>query len=314
MPLVLRDADVRQLVDAGDALEALDFAFREWAGGRAQNQPRRRVAAGVTLAIMSAALPARNLVGYKAYTAGKSGAQFWVHLFDGTDGRPLAVIEADWLGALRTGAVSGLATRALSRPGASTLALFGAGHQAMTQALAVAAVRPITEIRLVNRTPARRARFAADLRRRLPEVRISEATGAREAIDGADVITTITSAARPIVSGDWLVAGQHLNAAGSNVPTRRELDARAVSRADLVVADDLEAARLEAGDLLLAEGEGALDWGRVHSLREALTGSVARRQPGDVTLFKSVGLALEDVALGAVVLDRATERGIGQHL
>jgi alanine dehydrogenase len=314
MALLLREADVRGLVDMRDALDALDFAFAEWAGGRAQNQPRRRVTSGsTTLAIMSAALPARNLVGYKAYTAGKSGASFWVHLFDASDGHPLAIIEADWLGALRTGAVSGLATRALARPKASILAIVGAGHQALTQALAVAAVRPLTEIRLVNRNPERRAQFKTELSRQLPNLRVTEAESTRDGLHGADVITTITSAGTPLFPGSWIEAGQHVNAAGSNVPTRRELDARAVGRADLVVADDVEAARLEAGDLLMAEQEGTLGWGRVHSLREVIAGSVPRSQPDDVTLFKSVGLALEDVALAAVVMDRARNRGVGEN-
>jgi alanine dehydrogenase len=315
MALLLRDADVRGLVDMGDALGALDFAFAEWAAGRAQNQARRRATGGgITLAIMSAALPARNLVGYKAYTAGKSGATFWVHLFDALDGHLLAVIEADWLGALRTGAVSGLATRALARPKASILAIVGAGHQALTQALAVAAVRPLTEIRLVNRNPEHRARFQTELSGQLPQLRVVEADSTRDGLHGADVITTITSTGTPLFPGSWIEAGQHVNAAGSNYPTRRELDARAVGRADLVVVDDIEAARLEAGDLLMAEQEGALGWGAVHSLREVMTGSVGRRQPDDVTLFKSVGLALEDVALGSVILDRARDRGVGENV
>jgi alanine dehydrogenase len=314
MALLLREADVRGLVDMRDALDALGFAFAEWAAGRAQNQPRRRVTSGsTTLAIMSAALPARNLVGYKAYTAGKSGASFWVHLFDASDGHPLAIIEADWLGALRTGAVSGLATRALARPKASILAIVGAGHQALTQALAVAAVRPLTEIRLVNRNPERRAQFKTELSRQLPNLRVTEAESTRDGLHGADVITTITSAGTPLFPGSWIEAGQHVNAAGSNVPTRRELDARAVGRADLVVADDVEAARLEAGDLLMAEQEGTLGWGRVHSLKEVIAGSVPRSQPDEVTLFKSVGLALEDVALAAVVMDRARNRGVGEN-
>jgi len=312
MALLLREADVRALVDINDGLKALDSAFRESAAGQARNQPRRRVGdTGTTLAIMSAALPSRNLVGYKAYTAGRGGARFWVHLFDAGDGRLLAVIEADWLGALRTGAVSGLATGALARPDASTLTLFGAGHQALPQALAVAAVRPLSEIRLVNRDPLRRASLAGELRRSLPAVKVVEASSAQEAVAGADIITTITSARTPLFSGSWIEAGQHLNAAGSNMPGRRELDSRAIGRADLLVVDDLEAARLEAGDLLLAEQEGALAWSSVHPLADLIAGPLRRSLASDVTLFKSVGLALEDVALGAVVLERAKDRGLG---
>jgi ornithine cyclodeaminase/alanine dehydrogenase-like protein (mu-crystallin family) len=127
-------------------------------------------------------------------------------------------------------------------------------------------------------------------------------------------LTTITSAAQPIFPGEWLQAGQHLNVAGSNMPDRREVDGRTIARADLVVADDIDAARLEAGDLILAEREGLLSWGRVHSLRDVIAGTTGPRQPADVTLFKSVGLAIEDVAAGATVLELAEARGVGLRL
>lgn len=315
MALLLREADVHSLVDIDDAMQAVEAAFRELASGRARNQPRRRVAGTAsTLAIMSAALPSRNLVGYKAYTAGRSGARFWVHLFDSGNGQPLAVIEADWLGALRTGAVSGLATRLMARADASVLTLFGAGRQALPQALAVGAVRALKEVRIVNRDRERGARLAAELQRSHPGVRVLDGLSAREALTGADIITTITSAGVPLFDGALLAPGQHLNAAGSNIPGRRELDSRAVGRADLVVVDDIGAARLEAGDLLLAEQEEALSWESVHSLADVVKGSVRRTTPSEISLFKSVGLALEDVALGAVILDRARDRGVGADI
>jgi ornithine cyclodeaminase/alanine dehydrogenase-like protein (mu-crystallin family) len=296
-------------------LVALEAAFREWAAGRAANQPRRRVAGGAVLATMSAALPSKGLMGFKAYTHSKAGARFWVCLFDAADGRPRAVIEADWLGRLRTGAVSGLATKYLARPEASVMTVIGAGSQALTQVLAVAAVRRLGAVRVASRDPAHRDAFVEDLRGVLPRtIAIEPAGSIREAVDGADILTTITTAGHPIFPGEWLQAGQHLNVCGSNYPDRREIDGRVVARADLVVADDVEAARLEGGDLLLAEREGQLNWGRVHSLRDVLAGSAGGRQPSDVTLFKSVGLAIEDVAAGAAVLELAQARGAGQQL
>ncbi len=133
-------------------------------------------------------------------------------------------------------------------------------------------------------------------------------------MEAADIITTITSAGSPLFPGAWLRPGQHLNVAGSNWPQRREVDGETVSRAGLVVADDASAARVEAGDLLLAEADGMLDWARVHSLREVIAGTAKRSDPQEITLFKSVGLALEDIALGATVLERARSRGIGEHV
>jgi alanine dehydrogenase len=325
MPLLLREADVRALLTMKDTLAALESAFREWAAGRASNQPRRRVAAGATLAIMSAALPSVGLMGFKAYTVSSAGAAFWVALFDLADGRPRALIEAEWLGAMRTGAASGLATRFLARPDASSLALIGTGGQALTQALAVAAVRPLREVRVFSRNPDHRARFVDRLRqsfaaspRRATQtaepVRVVDASSVERAIDGAGIVTTITSAGEPVLSGRWLEAGQHLNVCGSNFPQRREIDAEAVARADRLVADDVEAAQVEAGDLLLAERDGRLDWGRVESLRDIVAGAGPERVAGEITLFKSVGLAIEDVATGAAVLELAERNGVGQLL
>jgi alanine dehydrogenase len=254
-------------------------------------------------------------MGFKTYTHSKAGARFWVYLFDAADGRPRAVIEADWLGRMRTGAVSGLATKYLARPEASVMTVIGAGTQALTQVLAVAAVRRLEEVRVASRDPAHRDAFVEDLRGVLPQTIAIEPAGTmHEAVSGADILTTITTAGHPIFPGEWLRAGQHLNVCGSNYPDRREIDGRVVARADLVVADDVEAARLEAGDLLLAEREGQLSWGRVQSLREVVAGSSGGRQPSDVTLFKSVGLAIEDVAAGAAVLELAQAQGIGQRL
>jgi alanine dehydrogenase len=314
MPLFLREADVKGILTMDLTLAALDAAFREWAAGRAANQPRRRVAAGAVLATMSAALPAKGLMGFKAYTHSKAGARFWVCLFDAADGQPRAVLEADWLGRMRTGAASGLATRYLARREASIFTIIGAGSQALTQVLAVAAVRPLLEVRVASRDPAHRDAFIEQLEGALPgTIAVRPAGNMREAIDGADILTTITSASHPIFPGEWLQAGQHLNVCGSNVPDRREIDGRIVARADLVVADDVEAARVEAGDLLLAEREGQLNWARVHSLRDVIAGSTGGRQPSDVTLFKSVGLAIEDVAAGAAVLELAEARGLGER-
>jgi ornithine cyclodeaminase/alanine dehydrogenase-like protein (mu-crystallin family) len=313
VPLFLREADVKALLTMDATLAALESAFREWAAGRAMNQPRRRVAGDAVLATMSAALPSSGLMGFKAYTHGAKGARFWVALFDAADGRPRAMIEADWLGRLRTGAAAGLATRYLARRDASIFTIIGAGTQALTQVLAVAAVRPLREIRVFSRDAGHRAAFGDQLRAAV-DVPVRPMASLRDAIEGAEIVTTITSAAQPIFPGEWLQAGQHLNVCGSNIPDRREVDSRTIARADLLVADDVDAARVEAGDLLLAEGEGQLSWSRVHSLREVVAGTMGPRQPSDLTLFKSVGLAIEDVAAGAVVLQLAEARGLGVRL
>jgi ornithine cyclodeaminase/alanine dehydrogenase-like protein (mu-crystallin family) len=311
--LLLREADVQRLLRIEDVITALDAALQQWAAGHAENQPRRRVRGGTVLAIMSAALPERGLIGFKAYTAGTEGVRFWVHLFDSKTGRPVAIIEADHLGRLRTGAASGLATRYMAREDASILAQFGTGTQALTQALGVIAVRPIREVRIVGRNASRRHAFVRALKEKWTGGSIVELGDATQAIAGAHVVTTITSSADPLFEGRLLEPGQHLNVAGSNQPRRREIDGETVARASLIVADDADAARIEAGDLLLAEAEGRLDWARVRSLREVVSGNAGRRSPDEITLFKSVGLAIEDLAAAALVLERARAAGVGEN-
>ncbi len=311
MVLLLREADVRALITVAEVIDVLDTAFHDWAGGRADNQPRRRVAAGVVLATMSAALPARGVLGFKAYTAGPHAARFWIQLFDAGSGELMAILEGEHLGRLRTGATSGLATRYLARPDASQLTIFGAGTQALTQVLAVASVRSLRDVRVLSRDATRRERLMTELAAHGVRATVVDP---REAVETADIITTITSAGAPLFPGAWLRPGQHLNVVGSNWPQRREVDGETVSRASLVVADDADAARVEAGDLLLAEAEGRLEWGHVHSLRDVTAGRVKRAGPHEITLFKSVGLALEDIAVAAAVLERARTRGIGEHL
>lgn len=312
MVLLLREADVRALITVAEAVDVLETAFRAWAAGHAENQPRRRVAGGVVLATMSAALPGAGLVGLKAYTAGKNGAQFWIHVFDSESGELVAILEGDHLGRIRTGAVSGLATRYLARVDASRMVIFGAGSQALTQVLGVVAVRPLREVVVINSDPVRRGALIGQLEQH--GVAAVAESDPRQAVAEADIITTMTSAGSPLLPGEWLQAGQHLNVAGSNWPRRREIDGDAVARASLVVADDEAAARIEAGDLLLAEGEGRLDWRRVRSLREVVAGQVRRGAADEITLFKSVGLALEDVAVAAIVLQRAGKRGLGEPI
>jgi alanine dehydrogenase len=311
--IFLREAEVKALLSMDATLAALETAFGEWAAGRASNQPRRRVASGAVLATMSCALPSTGLMGFKAYTHGPNGARFWLALFDAADGRPRALMEADWLGRLRTGAASGLATKYLARRDASIFTIIGAGSQGLTQVLAVAAVRKLREVRVFSRDPGRRAAFADQLTATL-DVPVRATASLKDAVDGADILTTVTSAAQPIFPGEWLQAGQHLNVCGSNIPNRREVDGRTIARADLLVADDVDAARLEAGDLILAEREGQMSWGRVRSLRDLVAAGTDPRQPSDVTVFKSVGLAIEDVAAGSVVLQLAESRGVGLHL
>jgi len=296
MTRLLREADVHALVGISDAIHAVEASFLEQARGTGINQPRRRVRQphGI-LHLMGAALVERGYWGFKAYTTTREGTRFTVNLYDLTSGALLAIIEADRLGQLRTGAASGVATKHLARPDASVLALFGAGYQAETQLEAIAQVRQLREVRLFSRTPERREAFAARMRDYLG-IAVQAVASPEEALDGADIITTITNAREPLFDGRLISDGTHINAAGSNAAIRAELDHHAIRRADAIFVDDVQQARFESGDLVQAYQHNALAWERVRPLADVVAGlTPGRLMPDAITLFESQGIALWDV-------------------
>jgi alanine dehydrogenase len=314
MPLLLREEEVQALLSVGDAIEALERTFRAQAEGRAVNLPRQRVRwPGGTLHVMAAGDLGSGYVGLKAYTAVGGQTRFVVLLFHAESGELLAIIEADRLGRLRTGAATGLATRYLARPDARVVGMIGAGRQAATQLMAVCAVRPIAEARVYSPTPERRAAFAHRMRETLG-IPVQAVERPEAAVEGADILITITSAREPVLRGAWLRPGVHLNAAGSNALLRRELDEEAIARADLIVIDSKAQGQIEAGDFLEPLERGRLQWERVYELRDVVAGRVGRAHPEQITLFKSLGIALEDIAVAAVAYERARAQGAGERI
>ncbi len=325
MVLHLREQDVRALVTMDAALTAVEGAFRALGNGQAENLPRRRLAPAVgdqppraTLQLMAAAHPAENVMGFKAYATSPEGTRFLVMLHQADNGELLAVLEADWLGRFRTGAASGVATRYLARPDARTVALYGTGGQSLTQLLAVATALPgLERARVYSRSPERREGFSARYAAMAPHsgLVIEPVDDPAGAARDADVVITITNAREPVLRGEWLRPGTHVNAAGINRAAAAEIDAATVHRADLVAVDALDQAQMEAGDLLAAAREGAFDWSRAVELGAIVVGRApGRRHAQDVTLFESQGLAIQDVALAAVLYRLARERGAGRSL
>ena len=311
MTLYLRESEVAQLIDMPAALEALEAVHRDLALGQAQDLPRARTRTPqTTLHILQGAWPAAGVVGYKAYTSNRSGNRFFVHLFDCGSGAPLAIIEANWLGMMRTGAAAGVATRWLARPDAHTLAVIGAGWQAQSQIEAVCAVRPIREVRVFARRRQPLEDFCRDMTKRVGRP-VLPAASAREAVEGADVVSTITTSATPVLEADWLAPGAHINAAGSNTLIRRELDEACIKRAALICVDTRATAEKEAGDLLPLLEKGRTHPGAWAELGEIICGQRPGRLRGEnITLFESQGLAVQDLALAHRVLLRAKEQGI----
>ena len=232
-------------------------------------------------------------------------------LFESEHGRPTTILDASEITAIRTAAVSGVATRALAVPGATELAIIGSGTQARTHLEAMRAVRGFTHVRAWSPTRHRLAAFAEEARAQTG-LRVEVAASAREAVDGAQIVCTVSSATEPVLEGAWLSAGTHINAVGSSVPTAREVDGEAVRRARVFV-DRRESAMHESGDLLAAIREGLIDESHISTeLGEVLIGAAeGRRAPDEVTLFESLGLAVEDLAAAAFVAAAAREQDAG---
>jgi alanine dehydrogenase len=289
MPLYLTESDVAATFSVSAAVDALDAAARQIAAGSALNAPRQRVSAGgAMLQVLPAALDGR--VAHKSYTVAARGAKFWVTLY-APDGELLAIIEANTLGQMRTGAASGLATRYMARAAAHSLGAIGTGFQARTQIEAVCLVRPIEQVRVWGRDPERLQTFCTELGAHLGR-RIDAAGSAREAIGDADVVVTMTSSSVPVFSGAWLRPGAHVNAAGSNRATAAEIDVETVRRSAIVAVEDIAQAKVEAGDLLAALNAGAFEWTQAVRLADVVAGAVAgRTDDTQITLFESLGVA-----------------------
>jgi alanine dehydrogenase len=309
LPLFLTEEDVEALVSPAEAVEAIEASFRRLAAGGVENRPRYRVRleAG-RMAVMSAADLELGYAGAKVYTAFAGGARFVVTLFRSDEPELAAVIEADKLGQLRTGAATGVAARYLGREGASTLGIFGCGWQARGQVAALrAAVPSLERVVAYCRTESKLREFCAEMD--------AEAAEEPREVAGQEIVVTVTNSRDPVLRGEWLREGALVCAVGANVPQARELDNVVLERAVFVCCDSIEQARLESGDLIEPIAGGVLDWLEVHELQEVVAGEISgRSSPEDIVLFKSNGLAAWDVAAGALVLEQARAAGRGVAL
>ena len=312
--LLITEEEVLRLLDVPTCVDLLDRAFRAQAQGRAETAPRRRLRLPRGFFhYMAGACAYDGFFGIKVYATGAEGTRFHLLLYEADTGRLLAMIQAGHLGRIRTGSATGLATRYLAPPDASTVAVIGAGFQADAQLEAVCAVRPVREARVFSRSPQRREAFARRMQNLLG-IPVTPSPSAREAAEGAQIVITITNSRTPVLEGAWLAPGVHVNAAGSNHWMRRELDSEAVRRADLVAVDDLEQARAECGDLIWPAQTGEFNWELAVELKDVVSGRVSRPDPSAITLFESQGVALEDVASAGYVYRRARQEGLGREL
>lgn len=313
--LYIGEDDVRQLIDMEESITLMEQLFTQIGTPATDNAPRSRVRGeGVMLHTMSAAADYLGYVGWKAYITTEKGAQFHVAIYDRNSGRMVALIEADYLGQMRTGAVSGVAAESMARPDAAVVGVLGAGLQARTQLKAVCTVRNIQRVEVYSRREEHRKLFAEEMSQwcdtevipvHAPDVAAAE----------KDIVICATTSRVPLFDGRILDEGTHLNVVGSNFLHKAEIDVTTVSRADVIVCDSIAQCRVEAGDFREPIAEGHTDWSLMHELSDVVQGkAVGRKTAESITLFKSVGLAIEDVAMGVQLYQWAVEDGLGIEL
>lgn len=316
MTRFLTEAHVRQLLPMEEALAQVEACLHALGTGQARNQPRRRIrlSSGM-MHVMSAGDAELGFFGHKVYTTTRKGAKFLITLYSSDDGRPLAVLEAGLLGAIRTGAASGIATKYLANTDASVLGVLGTGRQAPTQIQAVCAVRPIERVLVYSRNAERREAFAQEMAASL-DIAVEAAGSAQAAVEPADVVAAITDSKQPVLAGAWLRPGAHVNAAGNNMLAEQEVDTEVLRRAWLIATDSLEGAQLECGDLLAAVDPGIVHWEDVVEIGQIVAGRhpVNNRPADAITVYESQGIAAEDLYAAVHVLRKAEAQGIGEEL
>ncbi len=313
--LLLTEDEVRQVLTMEMALDAVEDGLRRMALDEVQNIPRARCQTDhAMLHVMAAAAKSIGVLGYKIYGTSRKGQHFHIGLYDGRTAALLALIQADYLGQMRTGAASGVATEYMARPDASEVGLFGSGKQARTQLQAICKVRKIRRVQVYSPNDDHRRKFATEMRA-LCEVEVEPVPRPEMAAEDKDIIITATNSREPVLNGHWIAEGTHINAIGSNFLGKAEIDDVAVRRCESIAVDSKDQARLEAGDFVQALEEGSIHWADVHELGQIIVGRyTGRAHPQDVTLFKSLGIAAEDVAVAARVYTKAQAAGIGRRL
>jgi alanine dehydrogenase len=313
MSLLLREQHVTELLDIRTAMEAVEEVMRNQAEGWATNRPRYRVASQTSLLhVMAAGDKRLGVAGLKVYTTARKGTRFLVLLYDSGNGDMLAMIEADRLGQMRTGAASGVATKYMARADADTVGIYGTGWQAETQLMAVCAATRIRSVKAYSRNAERREAFARKMTDLL-QVEVAPVATPEEAARGQSIVITATTSRQPVLDGSWIEPGTHVNAAGSNFLSKAEIDVETIRRASIIAVDSIEQSKVEAGDLLPAIERGVIWWESVRELGEIIAGYVpARLSDDDITIFKSNGIALQDIATALRVYNLARERGVGE--
>ncbi len=315
MPLFLNDTDVKALMSMSDCVGVMEDAFTQAGNGKVWNRPRSRIRMPRSFHhLMVAYLADSEVFGLKTYTSFRSSTRFTTMLYDSNNGDLIAMVQGPRIGQLRTGAVSGVGTKHMSRSNSSTVGVIGAGFQSRGQLEGVCAVRNIASAKIFDVSEENSQKMADEMGVSLG-IQTSVAGSAEEAVTDVDIIITMTTARTPVLFGDWLKAGQHINAAGSNHWIRQEVDDNVIRKADRIVADSIEDAKIESGDLLFPIERGRVMWSAIRELSDVVCGHIQGRESDqEITLFESQGVAITDVAAANFVYRKAIDQGMGQEL
>lgn len=311
MTLLLNHDDVQRAVSMADAIAAMEAGFREEGEGGVLLPPRTNIKAGKGwLRVGPVVMETSGWMGFKAMNlAAGQGVRYQVHLYRVATGALEAIMDAQFLTTLRTGATSAVATRRLANPGPAVVALLGSGAEAKAQLEAMQVAGYVKSARVFSPTAANRRALAADFRQR-HGMDIHDTATAEDAVAGADMVLAAVKSTETVFHGRWLKPGMHVNSVGTARKDQREIDPETFARAARIVVDTRDGVFGEAGDAVVARDVVRAD--DVHELSALVAGKApGRRTPDEITLFKSVGTGIQDIALAAVIFHNATARGIG---
>ena len=315
-PIWISEANVVEMMHLGEAIDALEAGLRLEASNEAQNMVKTHAVwgDGHTLHAIGATFEGAGYIGTKTWGHTAGGATPLLILWDSATGALKAMIEAFALGQMRTGAMSGVATRWMASDDADTLAMIGTGKQAITQVAAVAAVRALKSVRVYSPTPENRADFCERLRGEGFDFQVTEATSVADAVDGATIITLVTRAREAFLDAAMIRAGAHINAVGSISPEREEFSQDIFPRCSLIAGDSVPGIQKLSKEFMTYYDGGKADWADVKSICDVVAAGKPRLDDVDLTLFKAMGMGISDLSLGMRLYERAMETGKGRAM
>ena len=307
MTIIISEEQVGEILTVKTSVSLLEEAMKSISTGMGFNSPRKRLPTsynGGNLHFMAASWPEKGIAGHKSYVVTKGKATFVVVLYSTEGEGLLAVVEANLLGQIRTGAASGLASKYLANPDAKTLAVIGTGFQAETQLEAINSQFNLDEARIYSRNKENRDSFVDKMKKKL-DLNIIGCNSSDEATNNSDIISLITNSSTPVISDEQITQGIHVNAAGGNSRLRSELSTNSIKKFDFISCDDLDQAKIESKELMEATEKGITSWNKIHELSDVINKKIiGRKNNQDSTLYQSLGIAIQDIAVAKYVYDQ----------